>query len=249
VSRIFTTPSSKWKHVIEPRLTYAFLGDFDDAERVPLFDEIDIAQPANVARVALVNRLLWKPGVNEKQGAREILSFELAQAYSFDPEQPLQREDGLDDPWSPVSAQLRWAPSDVTNVRAQANYNTLVNGLQSTALSGTVGVGRNKTLGATWFTRYDAASGDSLSDQLGLSANLSFRQRLQLLGQINFDLDTSELQQQRVVLGWTAQCWGFRLELREFRSVNRTDRDFRFALSLKNVGTFLDLTGGASEYY
>jgi LPS-assembly protein len=245
-SRIFSTATAKWKHVIEPRWNYAFLGDFDDTERVPLFDEVDLAQPANLGRFALVNRLLWKPaGEDDKQGAREILSLELSQAYSFDSKQPLQVSGLETEAWGPLQAQLRWAPSDLTNVRAQLAYNTLANGLDSTALSGTVGLGRGNNLGMTWFTRYNATTGDTLSDQISLSANVSFLRHIQLLGQVNYDLENSLLQQDRLVLAYNAQCWGFRVEYREFRAADRHDRDYRFALSLKNVGTFLDLTGGS----
>ena len=61
------------------------------------------------------------------------------------------------------------------------------------------------------------------------------------------DLDLEELQQQRLVVGYNGSCYSLRLELREFRAVDRRDRDWRFAITLKNVGTFLDLTGGESE--
>ncbi len=167
LSRIFSTSTAKWKHVVEPRWTYAYLGDFDDEDRVPLFDEVDIAQPANLGRFALVNRLLWKPSSDDsKQGAREVLSFELSQSYSFDSTQPLQRAAGRTDPWGPLQAQLRWAPSELTNLRAHANYNTLASRLDSTALSGTVGLSKGNNLGVTWFTRYNAATGETLSDQV-----------------------------------------------------------------------------------
>jgi len=58
------------------------------------------------------------------------------------------------------------------------------------------------------------------------------------------------LQQQRYILNWTSQCYGIRLELRDFRAGEGTrvrDKDFRFSLSLKNVGTFLDLTSRSSS--
>ena len=40
-----------------------------------------------------------------------------------------------------------------------------------------------------------------------------------------------------------------RVEYREFNSIDRQDRDYRFALTFKNVGTFLDLTGGDTTLY
>ncbi|MES1211199.1 MAG: hypothetical protein ABUL63_02575, partial [Acidobacteriota bacterium] len=59
------------------------------------------------------------------------------------------------------------------------------------------------------------------------------------------------LQQQRYILNWTSQCYGVRVELRDFRTAagpaasgrsQITEREIRLSLSLKNVGTFLDLT-------
>ncbi len=277
LSRIFSGPSGgKVKHLIEPRWTYTFFDDFDDRERVPLFDEVDTPDPSNVGRFALVNRWLARPAeVAEEEeeegedaedpvlvkkppptkdprgatGAREVLLFELSQAYSFEGARPLQRSSNglLTDPWSPVRARLRFNPSAVTNVQAEASYNTLFDGLDSTSLSGFVGFGRGNRMGATWFTRYSPEAGDTLSDQIGLTAALGLGRRLRLQGQINWDLEQEQLQQQRLVVGYSGSCYSLRLELREFRAVDRRDRDYRFAITLKNVGTFLDLTGGESE--
>ncbi len=47
------------------------------------------------------------------------------------------------------------------------------------------------------------------------------------------------------MLNYNSQCWGFRLDYARFRSLIREDYDIRFALTLKNIGTFLDLTGGS----
>ncbi|HZI64774.1 MAG TPA: LPS assembly protein LptD [Thermoanaerobaculia bacterium] len=304
LSRIFGgAAGGKVKHLIEPRWTYTFFDEFDDRARVPLFDEVDTPDPANVGRVALVNRWLARPaevvaeeeGEDEEAGedddeeededdegdedaveeitdaaapsgarkpptkparparaaagAREVLLFELSQAYSFDSQRPLQRSaDGLlTDPWSPVRARLRFNPSSLTNVQAEANYNTLLEGLDSTSLSGFVGLGRGNSMGATWFTRYRPETGDTLSDQIGLTSALNLGKRLRLNGQINWDLEQEMLQQQRLIVGYTGSCYSLRLELREFRAQDRRDRDYRFAVTLKNVGTFLDLTGGESE--
>jgi hypothetical protein len=62
--------------------------------------------------------------------------------------------------------------------------------------------------------------------------------------QINYDFDLSLLQSQRYILQYFSQCFGYRLEYRDWQSVTRQDREIRFALTLKNIGTFLDLTGG-----
>ena len=55
----------------------------------------------------------------------------------------------------------------------------------------------------------------------------------------------SRLRQQRYFLNWESQCYNWQLEFRESVRGSEAnpikDTDFRFALTLKNVGTFLDL--------
>jgi len=254
VSRIFDAKLggfAKLKHVIEPRWTYSYLGEIDEPERVPLFDEVDTPRVTNLARVALVNRVLAKPADASRGGAREILSFELAQAYSLDGSEPLQRSrDGQRvEAWGPLQALLRFNSGPGTNLKAQLNYSTLFDGLESTSLSGNLGVGRHQA-GLTWFTRYDAESGETRGDQLGVNLGVELvPRRLRLDAQVNYDLEDGLLQQQRYVADYASQCWGVRFEFREFRAIDRRDRDYRFALTLKNVGTFLDMTGGQRQEF
>ena len=70
--------------------------------------------------------------------------------------------------------------------------------------------------------------------------------RLRLDGQVNYDIEGGEVQQQRYFLSYLSQCFGFSLELREQITASYQSRDYRFSITLKNVGTFLDLTGGDS---
>ncbi len=255
-SRIFELSGkhfAKLKHIIEPRWSYGYLGTFEDQDRVAQFDEIDVLRPSNVAEVAIVNRVLAKPaegseGKSKGGGAFEIFSFELAQAYSFDAQQPLQSSsDGsATSARSALFGKLRFSPGKSFSLQAQVQYNTLFPGLDATSLSGTARLPRGN-LGLTWFTRYRAETGETLSDQVRLSFGADIvKDRLRLDGQINYDVAAGEFQQQRYFLNYVSQCWSIRLEGREYRRASVTDRDYRFALTFKNVGTFLDLTGGSS---
>ena len=67
-------------------------------------------------------------------------------------------------------------------------------------------------------------------------------------------LELSEILQQRHFFEFKAQCYSLTLELREsnfrnnrFPDLDLSDRDFRFSFTLKNVGTFIDLSGGISD--
>ena len=260
-SRIFSREMgeyARFKHVIEPRWTYTYLGDLDaeDEADIPLFDEVDTLASTSSGRFALVNRVLAKPK-DEKGSAREIFLFELARRYSFDDKQPLQVGPGpiagtpLTSSAGPLEALARFNPAERISFKLEAIYNTLFSNLASTGVSGNYGFGRGNSLGLTWYTRYTPENGETVGDQIRVFGGINLLPRkLRLEGQVNYDLQEKLLQQQRYILNWTAQCYGVRLELRDFRAGEGPrirDKDFRFALSLKNVGTFLELTSRSSS--
>jgi LPS-assembly protein len=251
IARIYNSKKgffSKYKHIVEPRWTYTYVDDFDDQDRVIEFDEIDRLQPTSVVRYDFINRLLAKPPDETGQGAREIMSLSIAQAFSLDADRPLQTSaDGTrESRQGPVAVQYRFNPSELTNLEARLSYNTLFNGLNNTSLTAGFRFGQH-AVGTTWVTRFNAETDTTRGNQLRFLAGLQlWPNRVRLDSQLNYDFVTSVLQSQRYVLSITAQCFGVRLEYQELDLVDDQDRRFRFALSLKNIGTFLDLTGGST---
>lgn len=251
LSRIFDGSAGrfgKFKHIVEPRVSYRYAGAFDEQSFVPRFDEIDRIEATHAGEVALVNRILAKPSDPEQGGAAEILSFELAQAYSFEDDQPLQRSSDRTrtSQEGPLVARLRLNPNKDFNLLAKASWSTLFDGLASTSISARADFGP-VDLDLTWFTDYDPERSATQSDQarLGLAWD-AIPRRLRLAGHVSYDLESSQIQQQRYFLSWTSQCWAATIEAREQVTRSFTSRDYRFLLSLKNVGTFLDLTTGDS---
>jgi LPS-assembly protein len=255
ISKIFELPLgsfSRFKNVIEPRFTYTYQGTYDDQQLIPLFDEVDTLFSSNAGRFALDSRFLGKPK-DGKGSAREVLLLEVARRYSFDDTQPLLGNvNGLSSQAGPLDGLIRFNPSDRTNLKLEATYDTLYKHLASTGLSGNYGLPLGNFVGATWFTRYATDTGETLGNQVRLNGGFNIIPRkLRLEGQVNYDVQENLLQQQRYVLNWTSQCYGVRVELRDFRTAagpaasgrsQITEREIRFSLSLKNVGTFLDLT-------
>ncbi len=247
---------SKFKHLIEPRITYSFLDDYEDQALVPLFDEVDRVSGANVARFSLFNRLLAKPAEEGGGGAFEILSFELSQDFSFDDEKPLQIG-GLDEngvrrekQQGPVRARLRYSPSNRTQIDTDVRYNTLFGAIESASLSSTLRFSGQSRLGVRWTTRIDPERDDTLTHQVRVSSRFPIvARRLFLDSSINYDILREEMILQRHLLRFQGSCYSVNLELGEYRRGELVDREFRFSLSLKNVGTFLDFTGGSHETF
>ena len=143
-------------------------------------------------------------------------------------------------------ARLRFNPGHDVNLQARVLWSTLFGDLASTSLSAHADLGR-VNVDVTWFTDYDPELSLTQSDQARLAlAWDAIPARLRLAGQINYDLEGSEIQQQRYFVSWTSQCWAATVEAREQVTRSFTSRDYRFLLTLKNVGTFLDLTTGDS---
>jgi LPS-assembly protein len=237
----------KFKHIVEPRWSYRYVQEFEDADQILRFDEIDFIPYANVFSVNLVNRLLAKPIDEELYGgAREIMSLEIGQLYSLDETVPLQSsaDRTLTSTQGPVNLRYRFNPSRTANLEARLSYSTLFNELFSTSVSGGMRLGPHGA-GLTWFTSTNPETGKSTGNQVRFYAGVElWPSHLRLDTQINYDFELSLLQSQRYIIQYFSQCFGYRLEYRDWRSVTREDREIRFALTLKNIGTFLDLSGG-----
>lgn len=242
----------KFKHIIEPRWTYTRIDEFDDQEFVPLFDEVDTLANQEIFSVSLVNRLLAKPADEDAlvAGAREILSFEIGQAFSLD-DQPfeLSQDRTRLGTQSPISARLRFTPSDRASLEARTTYSALFDRMSSASLLGGLRFGAD-SVGLTWVTSISPEQGTTRSHQARAFTDLTLvRNHLRMQNQINLDLLTGLVQQHRHIFYYTSQCYGIRFEFRELKTTTRRDRDIRLAVSLKNIGTFLDLNHGEQDRF
>ncbi len=259
---------SKFKHIVEPRIEYAFVDDFDEQNNIFRFDEIDNLRPVDGFLFSIINRMVAKPADEEEGGAIEVASLTLSQGLSNDSNQPGQQsrvDPNLKTDEGPLGMSLRINPSRATSYRLDAGFNTLFGGyeLESFRLSGSTKLGRH-LFGISWFTRWDVeldrtlftesaqtlVTRDKTSDQAQFSTKLQLLpERLSLEARLSFDIlgkqpdgsfQSWDLQEQRYFLHWTSQCYSWQLEYRESNYREIEDRDVRFALTLKNVGTFLD---------
>ena len=268
---------AKFKHVIEPRITYTYYGPFNPtrALEVPQFDQIDGPLSTNNVLIALDNRLLAKTD-EENASAREILLFEIARSYSFDPLNPLdfsvptvtaglstpeppgvvappgvipppgQRSDA-----SPFDFMLRFNPTDKESSKAEVMYSTLFGRIEATSLSTDWTLSGNQTLGLTWFTNYIPETGATQSDQIRVNTSLNvIPQKLSVQAQVGWDLANHVIGQQYYAINWAEQCYGLRLEFREFKALagpRLSDTDIRFSITLKNIGPILDLNSRSTQ--
>lgn len=248
VSRIFNKPwgpYSRFKHLVEPRIEYAYLGGSEDTMLIPVFDEVDSTPLTNRVRLALANRLLARS--KEGVSARELGTFELYQEYSFD--EPLNRGDGVrQSQWGPLGMLFRLTPTAGTGIDAQVTYDTLFNNPMSASLAGSL-TRPEGSARLTWYQSFVPQTGDRVSSQL--RTILDFRKPgfpLQAGLHIAYDMEKAEFQQQQYRVFWQGSCWSISAEYRDLRLGLAPTREFRIIIDLKGVGALPEIKGSLGGF-
>ena len=241
-SRVFNKPKwgfSKFKHLIEPRIEYAYLqGIGQDNDEIPIADEVDSTPLDNRVRLSLANRVFGRS--EESLSSRELGSFELFQEYSFS--RPLSfGTEGATSGWGPLVGALRFTPTPGSGIDARASYDLLNNNLVSTSLTGT-GRAVFGSASLTWYEGFSSQTGDRVSSQV--RTLLNFRKPgfpLSAALHIAYDVEQKEVQQQRYQVGWQGSCWSVSAEYRDLKLGVYPTRDFRIIIELKGVGALPEI--------
>ncbi len=239
-------PFTKFKHVIEPRVVWDYLAGRDSFAPTPLFDEVDSLIPTNVIRYSLLQHFLAK---GKEGGSREIASFEIARSYyvrlpgegtafPFDPS--VQKS-------SPLDFILRVNATSALNLDARTTWDPHTNQVTAASMTAVLS-GAERTLALSLFDSHPVVIPASLdpgaSAQLRVSGGMPILpKRLRFDVEANYDLTKGRMLESRSLLTLQAACFKILAEYRDLRTGVVPSRDFRVALTLKNVGSFLDFTG------
>ncbi|HXX18022.1 MAG TPA: LPS assembly protein LptD [Candidatus Acidoferrum sp.] len=82
VEKIWESGDTKWKHVIEPYVTYRDVNGVNDFGRFLRFDQDDTLTDTNELEYGITQRLFRRTG---DDGAEEFITWRLAEKYFFDP--------------------------------------------------------------------------------------------------------------------------------------------------------------------
>ncbi len=256
-SRIFDVswgPLKKLRHVIEPRVDYVWQSNPGDLSRTPLFDEIDAVQNTHSVQYGIVQRLLGK---GAEGSARELASLEISQTYSF-------RLPGEGTVYGPAPGTPRLGTLDATlrvvagtglNVDARTSWDVKADQLTATSLTANWTAGES----AVALSLFDSnpvvpppAPGveavSARSSQVRFFGGAPIVPRLLRLDlQANYDITNGKMLESRTLLTFQGSCYKVLVEYRDLRIGTVPSRDFRIALNLKNIGSFLDFTGSLSQ--
>ncbi len=82
IERVWDDGDTKWKHVIEPTITYSYVNGVNDFGRFVRFDEDETLTDTNEIEYGITQRLFRR---TSDGGGEEFASWTLAQKYFFDP--------------------------------------------------------------------------------------------------------------------------------------------------------------------
>jgi len=304
----------KWKHVIEPHVTYRYVTGVNNFADIIRFDQRDILSNTNEVEYGIVNRLYAKrlhapsedcarPGMPslfvggapqhslipwEKQSqptetpcstepqVREVITWELAQKYFFDPTfggalatgQPnvlattedftaiafLTAERRL----SPLISRLRFQTSSRTDMEWDVDYDFSASHINaSTALVNfrtgpfTVGGGDAFLQAPGETTVANSQATPALFNQFRLLLGYGYPNKRGFSGAANvgFDANLNFLQYASLQTSYNWDCCGVNFEYRRFALGSvRNENQYRFTFALANIGAFGNLRRDARLY-
>jgi len=219
------------KHLIRPRVTYAYIQD-EDQEDLPYYTSLDRISATNQITYSLTNTLIskrLKAGVNPAEPGQDnsanysyhrYLRFFLEQTYDLD-------EDEDDEgPFSAVYGELHIAPSKYMALQADGRYDVYGEGL----LNGNVAGRLSDRRGDRLFVEYRFHKDSSESIYSDLLLNLT--RKWWIFGEYEYNLEDDEQIKAGGGIEYLTQCWGFDLSYVD----EEEDQKIMFRINLRGLG-------------
>jgi LPS-assembly protein len=235
-----------WRHVIEPSVETRYVGGANQFQDTIVVDDVDLVTHTNEVEYAVTNRFYT---------THEVFSWRVAQKYFFDPTfggaiVPGRRNvfapvlditgfafaDGTRR-FSPIVSTMRLSTSPSTSTDFEVDYDTRDHLFRSAGIIGNLNRGQFNGGISYFFTRRSAIEipNNQLRGSLtygnrakpGFSAALGF----------SYDVQHSLFQGSTVEVGYNTSCIGLSFEVSQFNLGARVESRFRFAFTLKDIGS------------
>ena len=255
-TKVLDTPdnrySPKFKHIIEPRLSYHYVSDVANQDRVILYDATDFSFPFNELRFSLVNHFLAKrrDPTTGQLVPWEFLTLEVSQYYSLDPNlgtsfgRNFNKLRGIVigaeavHRFSPLQARASFNPHPQYQLNARLIYNLYQRQFQSIGINGYFQHKDRIGLSAAYYRSLAIEYGIIPGHIVGTYGwfNLG-RKKWEFDYSLNYNFQLHRLLQGSAGVKYNTQCCGFLFKFNRFDFFYRQVTEFRFMVDLKNVGS------------
>lgn len=256
-SRIFGKPeqySTRYKHIIEPRLTYRWRSDIDKEERIIVIDQVDTFYKVHEVKWSLNNLILKKSTTrrNPQGEVVQLLKVSLSQYVTLDDElQTTYNKAYIFDPtavevtgrFSPLQINTTARISRLLDASAYLEYATSAKKF----ISYTIGAhlrfsnfrynfGWYKTLRQFISQAYYRPASNRLVTNGSID---TWGGMLQFRGAFDYDFARKRILNYLAGFSLNGQCMGFHLELRKLNILGQDDLQMRFGLTLGGLRSLL----------
>lgn len=252
--RIFGDGDSRWKHVIEPDVTFRYVTGINNFGGVLRFDENDTLTDTNEVEYSITQRLFH----GTAKGTDEVLSWRVSQKYYFDPTfggalvpghrnvfqavdsiSPFAFADGVRR-FSPLTSEFRVTPGGAYEVELIQDFDTQKNQLLATGTLLKFKPYRESFLTLAHFLTHGDTVLQPRSNQVRLQAGFGEvnRQGFNLITGVSYDFLNHFIQNQSVVASYNGSCCGLAFEYRRLALASvRDENQFRVSFLIANLGT------------
>ncbi len=261
LEKYFDRPKSKrkYKHTIEPEVTYRYVSGINDFERFIRFDSDTTLSNTNEVEYGFTQRLYVKSGEDQPL---EFLSWSVVQKHYFDPTFGGAIVDGARNvlqslnsitPFafaagprnsSPIVSDFKITPGGKYDAEQIIEYDPQLNKIVAEGTLLKVKPYSEFFATVAHFHIQDDPVLQPLSNQIrALVGYGSFnRKGFNFTGGVSYDIQNSALQNQIAQVTYNGNCCGLSFEYRRIALGQiRTENQFRIALNIANIGTFGNL--------
>jgi len=261
LEKVFNRPKSKrkYKHTIEPEVTYRYVSGIHDFERFIRFDSDATISNTNEVEYGFTQRLYVKTGDDQPV---EFLSWNVVQKHYFDPtfggaifdgqRNVLQALNSIT-PFafasgprnsSPIVSDFKVTPGGKYDAEQIIEYDPQLNKIVAEGTLLKVKPYSEFFATVAHFHIQDDPILQPLSNQIrALVGYGSFnRKGFNFTGGVSYDIQNSALQNQIAQITYNGSCCGLSFEYRRIALGQvRTENQFRVAFTIANIGTFGNL--------
>lgn len=245
--KIYFTPdfgyADKVKHVIEPSLSYSYISEPSNADRIIYFDGVDYVLPVNEVKLNLTNRLIANQRISPTEfKTREFLTWQLTQYVSLDPEiktsygsQYNRFINGEVTTVSPLVSTFTIKPTDTLNFSNRLEYDHYSNSIASTSIS--FSFNSSEIISNIRWSKTNALEAGRIASNL-LTANGRFRlleHTFDLDYKFSYDFENSTLWQGSASLRYNHQCFSLIFSYDYFNVGLRDEGKFSFNVELTGI--------------
>jgi lipopolysaccharide assembly outer membrane protein LptD (OstA) len=249
--KIYFMPESEYadklKHVIEPTISYSYISEPTNTDRIIYYDGVDYILPINELRITLANRLIANKRINPGVfKPREILTWQLSQYISLNPQlkssygsQYNRFATGEVVALSPLVSDLTFRPGDSLNLtnRVEYDYNSSMIASVSVDLRwNTPDVVSN----IQWRKTSAFEEGRIASNQLMADGKFRLFDRLfDLFYKFSYDVEQDKLWLGSVSMRYNHQCFSLIFSYDYYNIGLRNEGKFSFNVELTGISGML----------